>query len=295
MPTYYLSQAARQRVTVALSGDGGDENFGGYRRYRLDLLERRIRQFLPSALRRWVVSPLARAYPKADWLPRPLRAKVTLRNIASDAPEAYCRSVGMLSDEEKPAFLNESLLGELKGYRSDGIIREHMRRCGREELDRLTYTDIKTYLADGILTKVDRASMAVSLEVRVPLLDHRFVELAAAVPASMKIKGASQKSVFKSALKPYLDERTLYRKKQGFTPPIIEWLRGPLRQMVGDLVFSPHAVCGDYLNRRAIHRAWRLHSAGVRNFGRLLWAALMLELWCRTFLARDIATRRGTK
>ncbi len=284
IPTYYVSQAARRHVTVALSGDGGDENFAGYRRYRFDLMERRIRSLLPTCFRRWFLRPLARIYPKADWLPRPLRAKVTLGNLAVDAPTAYCRSVGFLSDEQKAAFYTGDLAGTLRGYRSADIIRGYMNKASRNNLSQLLYTDIKTYLVDDILTKVDRASMAVSLEVRVPLLDHIFVEFAQRVPAEMKIEGREGKGILKSAMRPYLSDETLYRKKQGFTPPIAEWMRGPLRDMVGDLLLGRDAAYVDYIDRAVVKKAWREHQSGLRNYEPLLWAVLMFELWARKFL-----------
>jgi asparagine synthase (glutamine-hydrolysing) len=284
IPTYYVSKAARQHVTVALSGDGGDEDFGGYRRYRLDLFERRARQCLPAFVRRWMVRPLAAIYPKADWLPRPLRAKVTLRNIADDAPSAYCRSVGFLSDEQKPAFLSGDLRRRLDGYCSADIIRYYMSRAPGLGLAQLLYTDTKTYLVDDILTKVDRASMAVSLEVRVPFLDHVFVEYAHRIPGSMKIEAGCGKAILKSALRPYVDDDVLYRTKQGFTPPIVEWLRGPLIEMVDDLLFGANTASVDFFDRAALVRAWRDHRAGIRNYAPFLWALLMFELWMRSFV-----------
>ena len=287
IPTYYVSQAARRHVTVALSGDGGDENFAGYRRYRFDLMERRARNLLPAWLRRAVVRPLANLYPKADWLPRPLRAKVTLGNIASDPETAYCRSIGFLGEDEKAAFFTGDLARALGGYRSADIIRSWMNRAARDGLDQLLYTDIKTYLVDDILTKVDRASMAVSLEVRPPLLDHRFVEFAHRIPASMKIERGQSKAVFKSALRPYLDEETLYRPKQGFTPPVREWMRGPLRDMVGDLLLGPGAAYGNHIERSRVEQAWQAHQAGLRDYTPLLWCILMFELWARKFLTAD--------
>ncbi|MHC4983607.1 MAG: asparagine synthase (glutamine-hydrolyzing) [Planctomycetota bacterium] len=289
IPTYYVSRTARQFVTVALSGDGGDENFAGYRRYRFDLLERRFRRLLPPFLRRWAVMPLGRIYPKADWLPRVLRAKMVLKNVASDAASAYCRSVGFLSDEDKGAFLAPGLSRTLGGYQSEQIIRDFMARARQRGLHEPTYTDIKTYLVDDILTKVDRASMAVSLEVRVPMLDHVFMEFATGVPVSMKIDGQGQKSILKSALRPFLDAETLRRRKQGFTPPLVEWFRGPLRDMSGDLLLSPRAFYRDYLSAAVVQRAWRQHLRRVRNYAPLLWAVMMFELWGRTFLARDLA------
>jgi len=284
IPTYYVSKAARNHVTVALSGDGGDENFAGYRRYRFDLMERRIRGWVPPVLRRWLVRPLAKVYPKADWLPRPLRAKATLGNIAVDAPSAYCRSVGFLSDDQKVAFYTDGLSASLDGYRSADIIRGWMQRAPCRGLAEVLYTDIKTYLVDDILTKVDRASMAVSLEVRVPLLDHRFVEFAHRIPAGLKIRGKQGKAILKSAMESHLDHDTLYRTKQGFTPPLGEWMRGPLRELVGDLLLSPHAAYADFLQRQMIEKAWRHHQAGLRDYTPLLWAILMFEQWAKRFV-----------
>jgi len=294
IPTYYVSQAARRHVTVALSGDGGDENFGGYRRYRLDLFERRLRRWLPAWLRRGVLGPLARVYPKADWLPRPLRAKVTLRNVAADPAEAYARSVGFLADEQKPAVFTGDALSALADYRASDLIRRHMSRAPGQGLAQLLYTDIKTYLVDDILTKVDRASMAVALEVRVPLLDHPFVEFAHRIPAEAKIRGSSGKVIFKSAMRPCLDDEILYRTKQGFTPPVVEWLRGPLREMLQDLLLGTTPAYAPYLQRAFVAKACRHHQLGLRNYGPFLWAMLTYELWARTFLQGSVAAAMPT-
>ncbi|HHH76599.1 MAG TPA: hypothetical protein ENL03_06210 [Phycisphaerae bacterium] len=239
---------------------------------------------MPAWLRRWLLGPAGRIYPKADWLPRAFRAKATLGNLSVDAPEAYCRSVGFLSDEDKLAFLTRDVTANLSGYRSADIIRHHMARGGTGDLDQLLYTDFKTWLPGDMLTKVDRASMAVSLEVRVPLLDHKFVEFARTVPAAMKIQQGQGKAVLKSALKPYLDDDLLYRKKQGFTPPIVEWLRTDLREMVSDLLTGPDPFFADYISPRAVAKAMQAHIKGIRNFAPLLWAVLMFELWGRMFI-----------
>ena len=295
IPTYYVSQAARQHVTVALSGDGGDENFAGYRRYRFDLHERRVRRLIPRWLRRGVIGPLAAIYPKGDWMPRPLRAKATLRNLSVDAATAYCQSVGFIADCDKSRFLSGDLAKRLGDYRSADVIRRHMDNRSGTDLDQLLYTDFKTWLPDDMLTKVDRASMAVSLEVRVPLLDHLFVEYVNNVPGRMKIESGQGKAVLKSALRPYLDDEILYRTKQGFTPPIIEWLRGDLREMVGDLLEDRNAFYADYLAREGVLKAFRAHCAGYRNYAPLLWAVLMFELWGRQFVRGSAAggTWRG--
>lgn len=284
IPTHYVSKIARKHVTVALSGDGGDENFAGYSRYRWDLTERRIRRFIPSLLRRWVLGPVAKIYPNPSWLPKQLRAKATLENIATDRLSAYIQSCGMLSEQGKSALLAKDVAHCLKGYRSCDIIREHMDRFEGNGLDQLLYAEIKTYLVDDLLTKVDRASMAVSLEVRVPFLDHTFVEYARRIPAAMKIEKREGKAILKSAMRGYLDEDILYRPKQGFTPPITKWLRGELREMAADLLFGRDVAYGQYLQQSVIEEACRQHQSGIRNNVALLWATLVFELWARKFL-----------
>jgi asparagine synthase (glutamine-hydrolysing) len=283
VPTFCVSRAARRHVTVALSGDGGDENFGGYRRYAFDLWERRARRWLPRLLRRTVVGAAGRLYPKGDWMPRSLRLKRTLEDVALDAPEAYTRSVGFLSDAQKALIWRYDMARQLEGYRSADIIRQCMSRR-RDDLRQLLYTDIKTYLVDDILTKVDRASMAVALEVRVPLLDHTFVEWAHRVPGALKVRGTSGKCVLKAALRDHLDEDTLYRPKQGFTPPLSQWLTGSLSEMVGDMVLGPQSACAQFVQPRAIAAAWRQLQTGWRDTSRMMWSLLMFELWWRTFM-----------
>ncbi len=284
IPTFYLCQAARRHVTVALSGDGGDELFGGYRRYRLDMAERRARRAIPRFLQAAMLRPMSRLYPKADWLPRCLRAKVTLQNICDDAPSAYCRSVGFLDDDQKKALLTSDMARELAGYHSDNVIRRHMARAAGGDLDQLLYTDMKTYLADDILTKVDRASMAVSLEVRVPLLDPLFVAFVRRIPAAMKLCRGDGKSILKSAMRPYLNDDILYRPKQGFVPPLREWLRGPLRDMAADTLLSPRAAYADYIRASAVNKIWREHQSGLSDHTPLLWAVLAFELWAQRFV-----------
>jgi len=287
IPTYCVSKEARRHVTVALSGDGGDENFGGYRRYWMDLAERRARAIIPRFARRWCIRPISRLYPKADWLPRPMRAKTTLTNICLDAPEAYCRSVGFLCDDDKHAFYSAELAAELKGYRSADVIRQHMSKTpGTEDLDQLIYTDLKTYLVDDILTKVDRASMAVALEVRVPLLDYKMVEFAWSIPSAWKTRRGGGKILLKSALTPMLSPQLLYRTKQGFTPPIREWLRGPMRDLAGDMLLAHSPIYADYIRPSAVRNAWNAHQRGLRNNEPLLWAILMFEMWARRFLPK---------
>ena len=226
VPMLYLSQTARERVTVALAGDGADEMLAGYRRYRFDLAESAVRARAPGWLRRSTVGVAGWLYPKADWLPKPLRAKVTLQNLACDDATAHLRSVALQRGELPSALLRPEIAVELGGYDSFIRGRDLFTRCPSSRLlNRLLYVDMKTLMVDDILTKVDRASMAVGLEVRVPLLDHRLVELAARMPTSMKLAGKTGKYVLRQVLERWIGREAASRPKKGFDVPVDTWFR----------------------------------------------------------------------
>ncbi len=286
VPTYYVSKTARQNVTVSLSGDGGDENFAGYRRYYMDARENLVRNLVPGPLRRPVFGLVGRLYPKADYLPQIFRGKAFLSNVARDPVDAYFFSVSALKDEDKAAVLGGDVRRALGGYRTGDLFRElYARAPAPDHLAKIQYLDIKTYLCEDILTKVDRASMAVSLEVRCPLLDHIFMECAARIPSRLKLVGLEGKHIFKKALKRYLPDDILYRKKMGFGVPILEWLRGDLRDYGRDLVLDGSAT-REYLDRGHLERLWNEHQSGLRNRATELWVVMMLNLWHRRFGGR---------
>ena len=293
VPTYYVSQAAREHVKVALSGDGGDENFGGYRRYRFAAAEQRIRAHIPQWLRWATFGPAGLVYPKADWLPQVLRAQSTLRNLAVDPDRAFFQSVVQLAPGAARRLLSDDLRSALTDYDPFSVLQRHFDRCQATHVAaRCMYVDLKTYLPDDILCKVDRASMACSLEVRVPLLAHQIVEFAAAVPWSLKMQRGSGKWLFKQLMRPTLGPEVVDRPKQGFCMPVGQWLRGPLRSMAGDLLLGGGGATDEWLNRRRIEALWRQHQTGRRNCESTLWALLMLELWAGQLLRGDDA--RGT-
>jgi asparagine synthase (glutamine-hydrolysing) len=283
VPTYYVSQVARQFVTVALSGDGGDENFVGYRRYLFDAVENRVRALIPASLRRPLFGALAAIYPKADWLPQPLRAKATLRNLSLDPAAAYFNSVYGVMSQERSGLLGRDVALQLNGYDPFDHFRYYFDRARTTDpISRVQYVDIKTYLADDILTKVDRASMAVSLEVRCPLLDHRLMELMARMPSRLKLHGRESKYILRRAMSRILPPEVLKRRKQGFVIPLAEWLRSDLRELAESALFDPPAQ-DDLLDRAAVARLWRQHQLGLRDYSRPLWAILMLRMWQRKF------------
>lgn len=284
VPTYYLSQATREKVTVALSGDGGDESFAGYRRYVFAMYEDAVRRRVPPLMRRALVRPLAAAYPKADFLPRYLRAKATLSNVAVSHERAYFLS---LTQKTYPRFLRRDFLAGLRGYDPFVHFERHFSRCtATDPLSRLQYVDFKTYLVDDILVKVDRASMAHALEVRVPILDQEAVEFAATLPAAQKLKGRRTKIALRYAAEKLLPPSILERKKMGFTIPLPDWFRGGLRARAESVFFDERNGASQLIEPAGLKRMWYEHQLGLSNHATALWSLLMFEQWARRFLTR---------
>lgn len=287
VPTYYLSQAARQRVTVALAGDGADELLGGYRRYRFTLGEEQWRARLPRTLCA-AAGVAGSLYPKADWLPRPLRARATLQNLARDPIAAHLHSTSLVGGT-LPALLMHGDVQHALGHYDPYQARTQLaRRYPSDDLlGRLLYLDTKTLLADDMLTKVDRTSMAVGLEVREPLLDYRLVELAARLPSALR----TNKAVLRGTLCQWSHVPLADRRKKGFDIPIDAWFRGSLRDLSQDAMCSRDARIGQWIEPSAVRRLLAHHQRGWRNNGATLWALLSLELWART-IGTPAASRR---
>jgi asparagine synthase (glutamine-hydrolysing) len=282
MPTLRVCAMARERVTVALSGDGGDEVFAGYRRYRWHAAEERVRRMLPRVLRRPLFGGLAALYPKLDRAPRPLRAKTTFQELALDPVEAYFSSVSVCNDAMRDLLFSPGLKRELQGYRACDLLRRHMAAAGTDDpLAQAQYADLKTWLPGDILTKVDRASMANSLEVRVPLLDHTLIEWAATLPPALKLNRGSGKYVLKKALEPLVPDDILYRPKQGFSMPLASWFRGPLRQRLGGALRGAALRDSGLFDGAAIDRLLDQHQSGARDHHAALWSLSMFEAFLR--------------
>lgn len=281
VPTYYVSWMARQHVTVALSGDGGDENFAGYRRYKFDFRENWVRSFLPASFRRNLFGPLGQGYPQLDWAPQIFRAKSTFQSLARSPIEGYFRSVSAFSPELKSQLLGTDVRQALNGYDSLDVLRYYYEGADTvDPLSRIQYLDLKTYLTDDILVKVDRASMANSLEVRCPLLDHRLMELVAQIPSRLKLHHGRGKYIFKKALQPILPPEVLNRRKQGFSVPLAEWFRGELKESAHDILFASQ---DDLLNYEFLACCWAQHQRRHRDWSTLLWAVLMFKMWQEVF------------
>ena len=285
IPTYRVCQLARQRVTVALSGDGGDENFAGYRRYKYAMAEQRVRAALPAGLRAPLFGLLGRHYPKADWAPRMFRAKTTFEALARDTVDGYFHGVSIMPDRVRNQLFSAGFRRDLQGYQAIEVMRGHAAKAPTDDpLSMLQYLDLKTYLPGDILTKVDRASMAHALEVRVPLLDHTFVEWISGLPSSLKLHQGEGKYIFKKALETTLPKDILYRDKMGFSIPLASWFRGPLRQTLNDSLLGPLLADTGIFDMAFLKEMVGQHQSGRRDYTAPLWALLMFAAFLRNVL-----------
>ena len=282
IPTYRVCQLARRHVTVALSGDGGDESFGGYRRYQLHLGEERLRSVLPHGLRRRLFGVLGHVYPKADWAPRFLRAKATFQAMARDSTEGYFHSMSVIRDDVRGRLYSPAFERQLGGYNAIEVFHRHAARFdGNDPLSRVQYLDLKTYLAGDINTKVDRASMAHSLEVREPLMDHPLVEWLATLPPDLKVNGGEGKWLLKKAMEPHLPHDIMYRPKMGFAVPLSRWFRGPLRERVHHALFRGALTETGLFDPRTLQHVLDAHQSGRRDYSAPLWSLLTFEAFLR--------------
>jgi asparagine synthase (glutamine-hydrolysing) len=282
IPTWRVCQLARKRVTVALSGDGGDESFGGYRRYRLHVMEEKMRAALPLGVRQPMFGLLGRMYPKADWAPRVFRAKTTFEALARDSVQAYFHSVSILRDDMRHKLFSSGFRSQLGSYNAVDVFRRHASAANTDDpLALIQYLDLKTYLVGDINTKVDRASMAHSLEVREPLMDHKLVEWLATLPSGLKVKGQEGKYLFKKAMEPLLPNDVLYRPKMGFAVPLSRWFRGPLAQRVREVVLGDTLAATGIFNAEYLRHLVDAHQSGARDYSSPLWSVMMFEAFLR--------------
>jgi len=269
IPTYHVCRLARRHVVVALSGDGGDEGFGGYRRYLFDQRENAVRNRLPRAMWR----AMGTLYPKADWLPRHLRAKRTLQNLALDPAIAYARSVSAHLPEEVLAVLRPEHHAAA-GDPHQPLLDAYRQSTATTALHRAVATDLATWLPGDILVKADRASMAVSLEMRAPFLDHNMLEAAARIPAAWHFEGGRTKAFLRDTLASRLQPAALTRKKMGFSVPLRDWCMGPIGDAVEGVLGERRL--GDWVDPDVVRKMLNRHRQGVADHAEMLWAVLVL-------------------
>ena len=276
IPTWYVSEIARRHVTVVLSGDGGDELFGGYDRY---LPHPRVAQFDRAPL------PGLRAAAALAWplLPHGTRGKNFLRHVAKDAAGRYLDSITFFQPDERAALYAEGARAALAAPEA-ALWRQFDRFSGLSHEGRMMRFDFETYLPEDVLTKVDRMSMAHSIESRVPLLDNNVIDFAATLPARFKIKNGRRKHVLKEALRPLLPEGILDRRKQGFGIPLGTWFRGGLTDLFSDVLESPRTRQRGYFEPAFVSRLVKEHLSGQRDHTSRLWQLTVFELWHRQYL-----------
>jgi asparagine synthase (glutamine-hydrolysing) len=284
-PTYLVSKMARQHVTVVLSGDGGDELFAGYETYKADRLAQRYSR-IPDLVRRAVIQPFVEALP-------PTSKKKGLINKAkrfvegAQYPEdlGHVRWMIFLADEEKRRLYSHDVLSSLNGNDAADFVRRHFRRAASgDPLNRQLYVDIKTYLVDDILVKVDRMSMATSLEARVPFLDHRVVEFAARLPSSLKLYNGESKWILKQAMGDLLPPKIQRRGKEGFSIPIKNWLKNELRPLMLEVLSPANIKRSGFFDPQEVQRLVDEHLRNVENHSHRLWALMMFGIWHDTYL-----------
>ena len=286
VPTYLVSKMAREHVTVALAGDGGDEIFGGYRRYVFDTAENKLRKALGAPACR-LARAVGSVYPKLDWAPRFLRAKSTLTNLGCDPAQAYWRSLCPGTREDALEILSPELISCLGEYDPFDRFYDHYSRPRNvDSLYRAQYADFHGFLPDQILTKTDRASMANSLEVRVPLLDHKFVEQFVTLPASQKVRAGRGKVALREALRGTLSDTVLDGAKRGFDTPLRSWIRGPLAPAVAEAL---ETLPESWINRKVVKGKLSEHLAGARDHSSMLWSLLVLERWRQRHEVKEVA------
>lgn len=277
VPTYHVCRLARRHVTVALAGDGGDENFAGYRRYVFDWRENQVRGALPRGA--W--SLLSRIAPKGDWLPRPMRWRRTLENLARRPSIAYARSVSASLPEEVFALLQPQRSADA-GDPLAPVVQAYEHGAGLDPLQRAVAADFATWLPGDILVKADRASMATALEVRAPFLDQKMVEFAARIPSASKLQGMKTKAFLRRALSKRLSPEALARKKQGFSVPLRSWMAGKVGRELEGVMHEP--AVRSWMRPERIGELLARHRSGFSDHSELLWAsyvfARFLQRWC---------------
>ena len=277
IPTWYVSEIARRHVTVVLSGDGGDELFGGYDRY---LPHPRVAQFdrLPV--------PGLRAAASVAWplLPHGAKGKNFLRHVALDPAGRYLDSIALFHSDERAALYSDDVRTQLRADSETALARHFDRFAALPHDSRMMRFDFETYLPEDVLTKVDRMSMAHSIESRVPLLDNEVIDFAATLPARFKIRNGRRKYILKETLRTLLPDSILNRRKQGFGVPLGTWFRGGLTDLFSDVLESPRAKQRGYFEPAFVSRLLREHLAGTRDHTLRLWQLLVFELWHRHYL-----------
>lgn len=288
VPTFFVSELARQAVTVAIAGDGGDEVFAGYEKYSTDDIENRLREKFPEWMRFKLFPKLANIFAKieAPVVGGVARKAKSLFTSLSVTPEmGFYITNSQMEDRQWQQLARNDIQAKLGSYHPSKLTLDAYNNAdGPDHLSKILYTDMKTYLPGGILVKVDRMSMANSLEVRAPILDKEMLEFAGTVPSSMKFKDGEKKHLLKEAFKDYLPDDILYRKKMGFSVPLASWFRNEIKAIAQKyLIDSPQGL-PQIFNMEVVDKYWQQHQGGNADHGAILWSMLMFEMWWQRYV-----------
>jgi asparagine synthase (glutamine-hydrolysing) len=275
IPTYYVCKMARKRVTVALSGDGGDELFGGYKRY-LDGPISNCSNRIPFVIKKNIMMRLGKILP--EWFP----GLNTLRHLTVNGDERYVRKLSKGTSTIHENIFSKEIIDRIATSDPSPVMLNYMNfiKC-KDQLTRRQYVDMKTYLPGDILTKVDRTSMMVSLEARVPFLDHKLVEFSATIPPELKIRGMTTKYILKKAAERILPKEVIYRPKRGFAMPVSNWIKKDWLEMSDELVLGKQALSRNNFKKEFLKSIMLEHKWGRRDHSYLIWTLMILELWFR--------------
>jgi len=287
VPTYFVSELARQQVTVAISGDGGDEVFAGYEKYSVDAIENRLRKMFPHWLCKKVFPKVAKLLAKSDATVC-RKGKSLLTSLSLEPAMGFYLSNAMIEDHHWNVLIKPEIKDKLGGYHPSKITTDiYESSDGQDHLAKILYTDMKTYLPGDILVKVDRMSMANSLEVRAPILDKEILEFAATVPSDMKFFKGEKKHILKEAFKPLLPDEILYRKKMGFSVPLASWLRGEIKTLAEEYLFNQTGGIQQFFNMDVVDNLWHEHQTQNADHATLLWSMLMFQMWWFNYMQTD--------
>jgi len=289
VPTFFVSELARTNVTVALTGDGGDEVFAGYSKYGNDWQETKLRAKFPSFSRQAMgaLAPYLRKLPGTAFR----KASSLMNSLSLDAAKAFYVTNSFLDDHVWQAIINNNLRKDLNSYHPSEITEQRYNECDApDHLSKLLYTDMHTYLPGGILVKADRMSMAHALELRAPLLDYRVIEFANSLQSEFKFKQGDKKHILKETFKHLLPDDILYRKKMGFSTPLALWFKTELKDISQEILFAPNAGLKQYFDLDAIKALWDSHQKGLFDHSSVLWSLLMFELWWQHYMSDSTQT-----
>jgi asparagine synthase (glutamine-hydrolysing) len=288
IPTYYVASLTKDFVKVVLTGDAGDENFGGYPRYLRSQWVARFTK-IPEKLRKDLLPNFLRAFSTLHWREKTLnRLSDFMESLSADQARNYAEQIKIFNAKEKEDIYTEDFRKKVEKINPlDFLMKKFEESVTEDFLEQLLYVDMNSYLPEDLLAKMDIATMANSLEARVPFLDHKFMEFVAGIPPHLKLKGTKAKFILKTAFKDLLPDSIFKRKKMGFVVPVSRWFRKELKNYVYEILLDPRTLNRGYFRREGIERLLNDHIELRYDHSARIWALLFLEIWFRVFIDKE--------